>query len=199
MLFKRKKRKPFWAHARNFMWPSMGWRRTYDYIKHRILRLPASNYSIAIGLAAGCVVSWTPLFGFHILQCLLICFIARGNYLAGLLGTTFGNPWTFPILLWISYTVGAYVFILLGYGNYVVLDADVSIMQEFGDKPMKVFLPTVVGSYIMAVITFPLFYILFFYMVKTGRAAQKKVSRKVHDIVEHRKEIKDAKNENKKK
>jgi uncharacterized protein (DUF2062 family) len=190
MLFRRRKRKSFIAHARNFIWPSMGWRRTYEYIKHRILRLPASNYSIAMGLSMGCIVSWTPLFGFHILQCFLLCLITRANFLAGLLGTVFGNPWTFPVLLWASYKAGSYALIFFGYGDNIILDADMSIMEEFSDKPMKVFLPTLVGGYIMAVITAPLFYILFFYMVKTGRLAQRKISDKVHDIVDHRRDKK---------
>ena len=193
MLFKRKKRKSILAHVRNFFWPSMGWSRTYDYIKHRILRLPASNHSIAFGLAAGCVVSWTPLFGFHIIQCFVLCLIGRGNYLAGLLGTTFGNPWTFPLLLWISYKVGFYVLILTGYDNHALIDSDLVDIPEFGEKPIEVFIPTLVGGYIMAIMSFPLFYLLFFTMVKAGRMAQKKVSHKVHDIVEHRKEVKKSK------
>lgn len=183
MLFKRKKRKPFWAHVRNFIWPSMGWTRTYEYIKHRILRLPASNRSIAVGLAAGCVVSWTPLFGFHIIQCFVLCFLARGNYLAGLLGTTFGNPWTFPFLLWASYNVGKYLLIFSGHGDALINN------EELGNgHPIQIFLPTLIGGYILAAISFPIFYIFFFNMVKAGRIAQKKVKHKVHDIVEHIKE-----------
>lgn len=168
----------------------MGWKRTIDYIKHRVLRLPASDHAIAFGLASGCVVSWTPVFGFHIIQCFILCFIGRANYLAGLLGTTFGNPWTFPILLWISYKTGVFALVLLGYGDQITLDADKAIMEEFGDKPLKIFIPTLVGGYIVALITFPMFYFPFYYMVKAGRAARTTVSHKVHDIVEHRKEEK---------
>lgn len=178
MLFKRKNRKSFLSHVRNFMWPSMGWSRTYDYIKHRILRLPASNHAIAFGLASGCVVSWTPLFGFHIIQCFILCLIGRGNYLAGLLGTTFGNPWTFPILLWISYKVGTYALLFLGYSEYTPVDETMISKAELADKSMKVFVPTLVGSYIMMFVSFPLFYALFFSMVKAGRIAQKRIKRK---------------------
>lgn len=187
MLFKRKNRKNFLAHARNFFWPSMGWSRTYEYIKHRILRLPASNHSIAFGLASGCVVSWTPLFGFHIIQCMFLCLIGRGNYLAGLLGTTFGNPWTFPLLLWISYQVGTYALVFLGYSEYLPADEAKIPHEELTDKSMKVFIPTLVGSYIMMAVSFPLFYGVFFSMVKGGRLARKKVADKVHDFAEKHK------------
>jgi hypothetical protein len=198
MLFKRKNRKSFFAHVRNLFWPSMGWSRTVEYIKHRILRLPASNHSIAFGLASGCVVSWTPLFGFHIIQCLVLCFIGRGNYLAGLLGTTFGNPWTFPILLWISYKVGMYALVFLGYSEYAPIDQDMMSKDVLADKATGIFVPTLVGSYIMMAISFPLFYVLFLSMIKAGRATRKKVADKVHDFVDHRKEVKASK-ENKKK
>jgi hypothetical protein len=173
MLFKRRKRKPFWAHVRNFIWPSMGWSRTVDYIKHRILRLPASNHSIAFGLSSGCVVSFTPLFGFHIIQCMVLCFIGRGNYLAGLLGTTFGNPWTFPILLWLSYKVGYLTLSAFGYHEIIMIDDGETLVDDLEEKSAAIFLPTLVGSYIMALLTFPLFYLIFFFMVKSGRKAQK--------------------------
>lgn len=173
MLFKRQKRKSFLAHVRNFVWPSMGWSRTYDYIKHRILRLPASNHSIAFGLSSGCVVSFTPLFGFHIIQCLALCFIGRGNYLAGLLGTVFGNPWTFPLLLWLSYKVGVFSVSFFGYQDLLLVDIGDDLIEDLGDKSMQFFLPTLIGGYIMALVTFPLFYTLFFFMVRAGRKAQK--------------------------
>lgn len=165
----------------------MGWSRTYDYIKHRILRLPASNHSIAFGLASGCVVSWTPLFGFHIIQCMILCLIGRGNYLAGLLGTTFGNPWTFPILLWTSYQVGSYAMAFAGYSDPINIEGQALDPKELADKSMDVFMPTVVGSYIMVLVTFPIFYAVFFSMIKGGRLARKKVTEKVHDYKESHK------------
>lgn len=188
MLFKRRKRQSLWSRVRNLIWPKMGWARTFNYIKHRVLRLPSSASSIALGLASGCVVSWTPTFGFHILQCFVFCLLVRANFLAALLGTTFGNPWTFPILLWCSYQVGSYVLMFLGYGDLLLFDPDMHLIEKFKEYPVEIFMPMLVGGYTLVFITFPLFYFPFYYMVKAGRAAQVKVSAKVHDIIDHRKE-----------
>ena len=190
MLFKRKIKQSIWQKLRNYLWPVMGWKRTFIYIKHRVLRLPHSTHDIAMGLAAGCVVSWTPTWGIQILQCYIFCKIVRANFLASLLGTTFGNPWTFPILIWISYMVGSVFIDVTGLESYFNLLGSKTVVPSDQGYGMTAFIPTLIGGYLMAVLTFPIFYYGFYYMVKAGRAAQMKVSTKVHDIIDHRKEKK---------
>lgn len=223
------------------IWPSSGWKRSFVYIKHRLLRLPHSTHDIVMGLASGCVISWTPLFGIQILQCFIFCKIVRANFLAAVLGTTFGNPWTFPFLLWISYQIGRIAMISAGYDGLLEVQTDqtkfLSIIEDLKDIALlglanlgnfllgfinindfffvdvtakafedvsiylkEIFLPTVVGGYIMAFLTFPMFYYGFYYMIEAGRAAKQKVGKtahvfveKVHDIQEHRKEKKNKK------
>ena len=188
------------------IWPRSGWKRSFLYIKHRVLRLPHSTHDIAMGLSAGCVVSWTPTWGFQILQCFAFCKITRANFLASLLGSLFGNPWTFPILIWTSYTVGSLFFDITGLEKYIHLWRGGEEIVGREEYEMGAFLPMLVGGYIMALLTFPVFYYSFFYMIKAARAAKTKVGQKVHvigekvhDIKEHRKEVKQAKKEQKSK
>ncbi len=201
MLFKRKKRKSFWSHVQNLFWPSMGWRRTFDYIKHRILRLPASNHSVALGLAIGCAISWTPTMPVQILQCFLLCLLLRGNFFSSIVGTIIGNPWTFNFLFFTSYKIGASIISILGFGE--ILNVSVTYFNVFPigiyAHPQAVMIPTVLGGYLLAILTSPFLYYGFYYLIKVERAARVKVAGKVHEIIDHRREVKEQKNKQGKK
>ena len=109
MLFKPRKPRSILYRARNILWPRAGWGRTLSYLRHRVARLPGTPESIAIGLACGIAVSFTPLIGFHFLVAALLAWVMGGNFLASALGTAFGNPWTFPLIwLWI-YKLGTWI------------------------------------------------------------------------------------------
>lgn len=181
MLFKRAKIQSFHEKIRNLIWPKMGWRRVLDYYKHRTARIPDSEYSIALGLAFGCAVSWTPAFGTHILQCLLFCWVTKTNWIASLIGTAFGNPWTTPALMFISYQVGKALFIGFGYGDFLMDHAGPITLELLKTEGLKIFLPTLVGGYFVGLATFPLFYFPFYYMVKGARAARRaRIEHKIH-------------------
>lgn len=193
MILKRRDKESILSKIRNLIWPKMGFLRTFRYYKYRVLRLPHSTRDIAMGLASGCVVSWTPTFPFQILQCFIFCKVLRANFPAALLGTVFGNPWSFPILFSIAYQVGVFFLDITELDEVLVLLAgETEIFKEKGFGVQK-FIPTLVGGYIMAVFTFPLFYYAFYYMVTAGRASQRVVSKKVHTIIDHHHERKEKK------
>lgn len=194
MIFKRRHKETLISKVRNIIWPKMGWKRAVIYYKHRVLRLPHSTHDIAMGLSSGCIVSWTPTFPFHILQCFIFCKITRANFPAALLGTLFGNPWSFPILFLISYNVGVFFLEVTELEDALVfLVGETDLFQQDGMIVEK-FIPTFIGGYIMAVVTYPLFYYGFYYMITAGRASQRVVSKRVHTIIDHRHERKERKN-----
>ena len=174
MVFKRRKKPSLWAQIKNFFWPSMGWKRSFIYIKHRTIRLNASNYAVAAGLAFGCSISFVPTLGFHIIQCFFLCLLFRANFIASVLGTIFGNPWTFPFLFLISYKVGW--FVLNATGINIPFNADIDLsFKSMSETPWALLTPMLIGGYLMAFLTFPLFYIGFYSMVKSARLARQKV------------------------
>ncbi|MCP4384869.1 MAG: DUF2062 domain-containing protein [Hyphomicrobiales bacterium] len=107
MLFRRRTPPTRTEQLRTAVWPRGSWSRSLKYFAKRVLRLSASPHAIALGFAAGVLVSWTPLFGFHFLMAIFIAFIFGGNALAAIFGTGVGNPLTFPFMWWLSYTVGS--------------------------------------------------------------------------------------------
>lgn len=91
------------------MYPRGGWSRAISYIGHRLRRLPDAPHKISRGIAAGIFVCWTPIYGFHFLAAAALAWIMRGNVLAALLATFFGNPLTFPIIAVISVELGSLI------------------------------------------------------------------------------------------
>lgn len=153
----------------------MGWKRSVSYIKHRILRLSDSTRNVALGLAIGFGVSFTPLLGTHFIQAGVIAYMMRGNPIAAMIGTFIGNPFTFPFFWWAGYSFGAYLFHLLGIGGVETLPEGGELMEMwtlFLDKPTTLFLPWMLGGYVLAVISIPLSYPVYYHLIRTAKIAR---------------------------
>jgi uncharacterized protein len=139
----RRRQKPTWYHRlREFVWPSIGFRRSTRYLAHRIARMPGTPTSIAVGFACGFAVAFTPFVGFHLAIAVLIAWLVRGSPLAAAIGTLIGNPWTIPFILIAIYKLGAR---LLGEHSHHRLPHDVSFIYIF-HHPWQVLLPMTLGS-----------------------------------------------------
>ncbi len=106
MLFRRRKRTSHIERARLLVWPRVSWRRSVLYYAKRILRLSATPYAIAAGCAIGAFVSFTPFIGFHIVISIALAWLIRGNFIAAAIGTSLGNPLTFPLIWASTYQLG---------------------------------------------------------------------------------------------
>ncbi len=173
MVFKRRDRRPIWKIALEFFWPRGGWGRAALYVKHRLRRLPDPPHRIARGIFAGVLTTFTPFYGFHFVVSALIAIVMRGNILAALLATFFGNPLTYLPIGVISLRTG---YFLLGMdhhpqemhrslgGKFVDAGRDLqhNLIAAFSDKDMdwsnlsvfyhEVFFPYLIGGIIPGVI-----------------------------------------------
>lgn len=95
MVFKRRDRKPFFRAVLESLWPRGGWGRAFQYVKHRVRRLPDAPERIARGIWAGVFTTFTPFYGAHFIVAGAIATAIRGNFLASLMATFFGNPLTY--------------------------------------------------------------------------------------------------------
>ena len=59
--------------------------------KYKIIKIKDFPESVAIGIAWGVSVSFTPLLGFHLIICYLGTWLMRGNLIAATVGTIIGN------------------------------------------------------------------------------------------------------------
>lgn len=108
-MFKRRDRRTWLESIRAFLWPRGGWARAFSYVKLRVQRLPDSPQKIGRGIWAGIFVCFTPFFGLHFVFAAIIAKVMRGNILASLLSTFFGNPLTFPAIALASVQVGNFL------------------------------------------------------------------------------------------
>lgn len=75
-----------------FFYPRGGWLRAARYVGYRLTRLPDPAHRISRGIAIGIFITFTPLFGVHIVTAAILALLLRANVLAAVLATFFGNP-----------------------------------------------------------------------------------------------------------
>ena len=121
MLFRRRDGPTLWQRLLVFLWPQRGLQRGWRYLWHRTRRISATPHSIALGVAVGAFISFTPFMGFHLLLAAMIAVALRGSIVGSALGTAVGNPLTFPFIWLATYNLGA---MLLGYRQRTRLTID---------------------------------------------------------------------------
>ncbi len=180
-MFKRREPLTILQTLRQLFWPTMGWIRSFHYTKHRLLRLSDTTHSIALGLAIGLGVSFTPLLGTHFIQAGIIAWFLRGNIFSAMVGTFAGNPWTFPFFWWGGISLGKFLFSLFGINgvNELPEDLNFTVLYELiTNDPMALFLPWMLGGYALILITMPISYPIYYSLIKGAKAAKNKAKHK---------------------
>ncbi|MEE2695449.1 MAG: DUF2062 domain-containing protein [Pseudomonadota bacterium] len=137
----------------------MGIKRFLRLQKMKIYRIRDFPDSVAIGLAWGTSISFTPLLGLHLIICYFGTFAMRGNLIAATVGSVIGNPWTFPFFFYFSYKIGVFFFTPLEIYEFKIS----FLIENFGD----LFLPTFVGSIPIAILVwFITYYVTKHYLEK---------------------------------
>ena len=156
-MFDRQNKVSFGLKALRVFWPTSGFKRASKYLLHRLSRLPGTPYTLAAGFAFGAAISFTPFVGFHLILAALLAWLSRANILTSAIGTSIGNPWTFPFIwIWI-YSLGNW----MGFGSSGVIVTELRFQHLFGqltaallngdfykviDVAVPVFWPMFVGS-----------------------------------------------------
>ena len=193
------------SQIRSVIWPERGFRRLFAYLFQRVVRLPGTSASIAIGFASGVAASFLPFVGLHFLIAALLAILLRGNLLASAIGTFFGNPWTF-LFIWVSdYRLGIWLLRQGGHGDkYVGLNFDqlTEIMTLFihfftfsGGVEWKqlagpfeqVFLPMTIGGTVLAISSWLVAFVLCYFGLVAWRAHRTKRLENRSNVTKNRK------------
>jgi len=162
----------------------MGWIRACKYMYVRTVRLSDTTHKIAVGLAIGVGISFTPIVGTHFIQAGIIAYVLRANLLSSLIGTFVGNPWTFPFMWWAAISFGSYLFGVFGLPASTALPDTVtfSILWDIvKHQPLRIFLPWLLGGYLLGLIAWFPAYLIFYNFVKGAKMARHKARlRRVH-------------------
>jgi len=190
VILKRRNPKSLVRTVAEFFWPRGGWRRAATYVLHRMRRLPDSPERICLGIALGSFVSFLPLYGLHFASAALLAWIFRGNILAALLGTFYGNPITFPVMAvtamelghWILGTYQAVSFTdamtAIGHASteltfnvMAIVTSDTAHWYNLAEFFWQVFLPYLLGG---AIIGLPSAIAIYFLHLPLVRAYQRR-------------------------
>jgi uncharacterized protein len=106
MLFKRRHPAGFVERVRVGVWPRRGLSRSVRYVLLRLKRLQSSPRSVAVGAAAGVFAVFTPFLGIQLIIAGVICIMLRASIIASLLASFVGNPLTYPVIWFATFTVG---------------------------------------------------------------------------------------------
>lgn len=170
-MFGRRIKRTLTQNIREALWPSMGWQRTFRYVQHRLVRIKDTTSSIARGMAFGAAVSCAPVPGTHIFTAALLSWMTRSSVLASVVGTLVGNPWTFPFMWWAAYKLGDWMFYALGLPVREMPEKFEfgELMHEIKTDPLGLFVPWVSGGFMLAFLTWPVFYLIFYRIVRQAR------------------------------
>jgi len=197
VVFKRRDKRPLWRIVFEFFWPRGGWARAAYYVRHRLNRLPDAPEKIARGIFAGVFTTFTPFYGLHFLFAASMAFIMRGNILAALLATFFGNPLTYVPIGVISMKTGYFLMgesgrdddqIARSLGGKFMDAGDAlknNVLAMFTDRTAdwhslsvfydEVFLPYLVGGIIPGLVTATICYLLSVPLIRAYQQRRKGV------------------------
>ena len=193
MPFGRKKKKKLIISFFNFIKVFFAFSRTKKYIRLSIKRIKGSPQALSLGLATGIAISFTPFIGLHALLAIFISWIIGGSMAAALIGTLFGNPWTFPFIWYFTFEIGQFInngfmsyqaefsfqsikkeiFTLLVILKNIVVFANILELEE-SVKNLKLIPFMIVGSIPFVVITWLFSYFLSLTIFKSYRKKVKK-------------------------
>ncbi len=135
----------------------------------KIYRIRDFPESVAIGLAWGTSISFTPLLGFHLIIIYLGTISMRGNIIAATVGSVIGNPWTFPFFFYFSYKLGLFFF-------FKPLDDYEFKISFLIDNFNQLFFPTLIGSLPIAIVVWLITYkVSKFYLEKRFYEKENKI------------------------
>ena len=153
-------------------------RRLRRFFIYRVLHVDDTPHRIALGIAVGIFITWTPTFGMQMILTVLISALVGANKFVGVPFVWISNPFTAGLVYGPNYFIGSY---LLG-GNYnwsKFFDATgaamnfsggwVARIQSWWTATSEILLPLWLGSVIVAVTLAVLTYFTISYIVTAYR------------------------------
>lgn len=87
--------------------------RFVSFIKFHVLHIDDTPHRIALGIALGLFIAWTPLIGLHIFLALILAFLLRANKFTAITFVWVSNPLTFIPIYYPNYLFGKKLLTLL--------------------------------------------------------------------------------------
>jgi len=159
MLFRRRKQMNMWERVRLWLWPRRSFSRSIRYMGKRVLRIPATPHSVALGLAIGVFAAFTPLYGLHIIVAIFVAWMLSANIAAAIIGTACANPLTIPLIFSVTYELGRTV-LYVGDQSVTMHEFFTLLHDRYLMELWVMFLQLFIGSAVLGSIVAVMAYIL---------------------------------------
>ncbi|MFP4106836.1 MAG: DUF2062 domain-containing protein [Phycisphaerae bacterium] len=155
------------------------YRRIKDFVIFRVLHANDTPHRIALGMAIGIFVTWTPTIGFQMLITLGLCLLFRANKAVGVPVVWISNPFTVIPIYGTNYALGC---VLTGrkIGKFDVIESAMKTSGGWWDKAVAwaertwdIALPLWVGSVVIGLILSTGMYFLTYYSVLAYRSQRR--------------------------
>ena len=150
--------------------------RLERFFIHRVLHVDDTAHRIALGVAVGIFVTWTPTIGFQMILAVLLAWLLKANKLVGVPFVWISNPLTVVPIYYPNYLLGRW---LLGNdygkGDFNLISAIhwgtnwVEKIQLWWKETWKVFEPLWLGSIIIGLLLGAATYVVVYYAVVAYR------------------------------
>ncbi len=144
-------------------------RRVRRFVVHQILHADDPPHRLALGIAIGIFVTFTPTVGFQMALVVLLAWLLRANKVVGLPVVWISNPATIVPIFWPCYVVGQ---LLLGTEPidakwwHSLAHPPATMMARIGfytDRFMEVFWTLWVGGIVVGLaVAYPTYYIAYY-------------------------------------
>ena len=174
----RKKRRDWFHHIQEFIWPSIGGRAFLRFMEIKLKRARGTAHGIALGFAMGAFASFTPFMGFHSLIAVALSVPFGGSAIMAILGTIVGNPWTFPAIWLASYNLGNFLLGRHASAPEFLVTFDINeIWADFAFYADNFIWPMTVGGVPMGALAATLIYIVLYNNLNRYRKSRQKFLR----------------------
>jgi hypothetical protein len=112
----------------------------------RVKKLDGDPHYVAMGMAIGVFIGFTPTIPFHTVLAVGLAFIFRGSKAAAALGVWFCNPVTVPLFYVGSYKVGRYLL-----GNSAPFNIKYESLPELLNLGLDVTVAMIAGGVILGI------------------------------------------------
>ena len=79
------------------------------FFEHKVIHIDDTPHKIALGIAIGLFVAWTPLLGLHIFIVIALSMLLRANKFAAFVSVWASNIFTYAIMFYPAYLLGNFI------------------------------------------------------------------------------------------
>ncbi|MBN2294366.1 MAG: DUF2062 domain-containing protein [Pirellulales bacterium] len=85
------------------------WKRLKNFFTHNVLHVDDTPHRIALGVAIGVFVTWTPTIGFQMVLTIALAWLLRANKFVGVPFVWISNPLTLVPIYMPNYLIGRWI------------------------------------------------------------------------------------------